>query len=189
VRIVFLGDSLTAGFGLLTDQAYPALIEGMFHAEGYNEVEILNAGMTADTTAGGLRRLDQLLEPDVKILVVALGGNDALRGLTPAETHDNLARILDTALSKDVAVLLAGMQAPPNLGVDYQEAFGAAFGQLAQEYKDRIAYVPFLLEGVAGNASLNQNDGIHPNPAGAKIVAETLYPKLRIFVDQLSSGG
>jgi len=189
VKIVVLGDSLTAGFGLVAGQSYPTILEKKFHAEGYREVEVINAGMTGDTTAGGLRRLDQLLEPGVRILVVALGGNDALRGLTPAETHDNLARIIDAAQAKGVAVLLAGMLAPTNLGEDYQTAFSGAFIQLSAEYKDHLQYVPFLLEGVAGDARLNQADGIHPNEQGAQVVAETLYPKLLNLVDQVVGGG
>lgn len=191
VRIVFLGDSLTAGYGLTVDQAYPAIVEQKFRDEGYREVEVVNAGVTGDTTASGLRRLEPLLEPGVRVLVVALGGNDALRGLTPAQTHDSLAQIIDLALSKDVLVLVAGMEAPTNLGQDYQTAFSAAFADIARAYKDRIAYMPFLLEGVAGNPALNQADGIHPNEAGARLVADTVYPKLRTLVDQIvgSSGG
>jgi acyl-CoA thioesterase-1 len=189
LKIAFLGDSVTAGFGLLSAQAYPAVIQAEFASEGYHEVESVNGGITGDTTAGGLRRLDQLLEPEVKILVVALGGNDALRGLTAEQTHNNLAAIVDRALGKGVNVLLVGMLAPTNLGEDYREAFSAAFGRLATEYKGRIEYIPFLLEGVAGHVELNQDDGIHPNEEGAKIVANTLYPKLRIMVDQIASIG
>jgi acyl-CoA thioesterase-1 len=189
LKIAFLGDSVTAGFGLLSDQAYPAILEAKFAAEGYHEVESVNGGLTGDTTAGALRRLDQLLEPEVKILVVALGGNDALRGLTPAQTHDNLAAIVDAARAKNVSVLLVGMLAPTNLGEDYRTAFSQTFVQLAREYKDQLEYVPFLLEGVAGRAELNQDDGIHPNEEGAKIVAETLYPKLRMLVDQVAVSG
>jgi acyl-CoA thioesterase-1 len=189
LKIAFLGDSVTAGLGLLSAQAYPAVIQSEFATEGYHEVESVNGGITGDTTAGALRRVDQLLEPEVKILVVALGGNDALRGMTAQQTHDNLAAIVEKGLTKGVNVLLVGMLAPPNLGEDYRSAFSAAFVSLATEYKGRIEYIPFLLEGVAGHAELNQDDGIHPNEAGAKIVAETLYPKLRIMVDQIANVG
>lgn len=183
IGISFLGDSLTAGLGLLTEQAYPQVIEQMFAAEGYSEVVVLNGGSSGDTTAGGLRRVDQLLQNDTRILVVALGGNDALRGLTANQTHDNLAAIIDKALEARVAVLVAGMYAPTNLGEDYQLSFRNAFTRLSNEYRGSIAFVPFLLEGVAGDPSLNQADGIHPNAQGARIIAEQLYPPLRRLVD------
>jgi acyl-CoA thioesterase-1 len=188
-KIAFLGDSLTAGLGLLSDQAFPELIQKKFAAEGYSLVDAVNAGMSGDTSAGGLRRVDDVLEPDTRILVVALGGNDALRGLTTAQTHDNLAAIIDEALGKGVAVMLAGMEAPTNLGSDYREAFHGAFIQLARAYKGRVTFVPFLLEGVAGNPALNQADGIHPNERGAQIITEQLYPVLRTMVDQIGGGG
>lgn len=188
-KIAFLGDSLTAGLGLLSDQAFPELIQKMFAGEGYSLVEAVNAGISGDTSAGGLRRVDDVVEYDTRILVVALGGNDALRGLTTAQTHDNIAAIIDDALGKGVAVMLAGMEAPTNLGTDYRDAFHATFIQLAQAYKGRVTYVPFLLEGVAGNPALNQADGIHPNERGAQIIAEQLYPRLRTMVDQIGGGG
>ena len=189
VEIVFLGDSLTSGLGLTADQAFPKRVEEMFHAEGYDEVEILNAGVTGDTTAGALRRVEQVLSPASRILVVALGGNDALRALTTAQTQENLAAIIDGGLARGMAVMLAGMEAPPNLGEDYQRNFRASFAELARTYRGRISYVPFLLEGVAGTPALNQPDGIHPNEAGAKKVAEHLYPPLRDMVDQLPRSG
>jgi acyl-CoA thioesterase I len=185
--IAFLGDSITAGLGLTSQQAYPSLIQAMFAAEGYGEVESLNGGVSGDTTAGGLRRVDQLLGNTTKILVVALGGNDALRGLTATQTHDNIAAIIDEAQSRGVAVLLAGMEAPTNLGDDYRTAFRGAFIQLSRQYEGTIEYVPFLLEGVAANPALNQSDGIHPNADGARVIAELLYPRLRNIVDRLSS--
>jgi acyl-CoA thioesterase-1 len=183
IGISFLGDSLTAGLGLLSEQAYPQIIDEMFEAEGYPEVEVLNGGSSGDTTAGGLRRVDQLFGPETRILVVALGGNDALRGLTADQTHDNLAAIIDQALERRVAVLLAGMYAPTNLGEDYQRAFQDAFTRLSTEYRGSIAFVPFLLEGVAGDPSLNQADGIHPNAKGARVIAEHLFLDLRRLVD------
>ena len=186
--IAFLGDSLTAGYGLVAQQSFPTLIENMFHAEGYGDVEVLNGGMTGDTTAGGLRRVEQLLNPNVRILVIGLGGNDALRGLTVKQTHDNLAAIIDGVNRSGVGVVLAGMEAPTNYGQDYQDAFRATFGQLAQEHRN-VTFVPFLLEGVGGHPELNQADGIHPNADGARIIAEHLYPKLRTMVDSLGGGG
>jgi acyl-CoA thioesterase-1 len=185
IKIVFLGDSLTAGLGLLADQAYPAVIGNQFADDGYSQVEIVNAGVSGDTTAGGLRRLGDALESGVRILVVALGGNDALRGLSPTQTHDNLAAIIHGAETQGVQVVLVGMLAPPNLGPDYRDAFARAFADLARENKKTVAYVPFLLEGVAGNPALNQADGIHPTTEGAKIVADHLYPTLRNLVDAM----
>jgi acyl-CoA thioesterase-1 len=190
VGIAFLGDSLTAGFGLLSEDAYPAVIGQMFADEGYPEVQIINAGVSGDTTAGGLRRVDALFEPEVRILVVALGGNDALRGLTTLQTKQNLTAIVDRAKAAGRDVLLAGMQAPTNLGPDYQLAFRQLYVDIAVSYGDSIEFVPFLLEGVAGNPALNQPDGIHPTAEGSKIVAGLLYPRLRVLVDlHLGSGG
>ena len=188
-KIAFLGDSLTSGFGLLTNQAFPAKIEALFAAEGYGEVEAINAGVTADTTAGGLRRVEQVLESDVRILVVALGGNDALRGLTVAQTHDNLAAIINLARNRGLAVVVCGMEAPTNLGEDYREGFRAVYQRLRAEFPKDVVHIPFLLDGVAGQPALNQADGIHPNEEGAQKIAEMLYPKLRDAVDQLPSGG
>lgn len=182
--IVCFGDSLTAGLGLLTDQAYPKLLERKFAAEGY-EVEVLNAGVNGDTSAGGWRRVEPLLRPEVAALVLALGGNDALRGLSAAQTYENLAGIIEAAAAEGIPVMLAGMEAPPNLGEDYRDAFRAAFIRLARDYRDAVIWVPFLLEGVAGQPHLNQADGIHPNEKGAQIIADLLYPKLRTVIDQL----
>lgn len=186
--IVCLGDSLTAGLGLLSEQAYPHLMEQMFAAEGY-QVDVLNAGVSGDTSAGGVRRVEGLLGPAVAALVVALGANDALRGLKPAETYDNLAGIIEAAAAEGVPVLLAGMEAPPNLGEDYREAFREVYVQLARDYRNTVVWVPFLLEGVAGLPAMNQADGMHPNEKGARVIAELLYPKLRTIIDQLPQPG
>jgi acyl-CoA thioesterase-1 len=183
--ITVLGDSLTAGLGLTVAEAFPAQLQQMFAAEGYPDVEISNAGLSGDTTAGGLRRIDALLTPNVRIVVVALGGNDALRGLSVAQTRDNVSAIVAGLLDRGVRVMVAGMESPTNLGEDYQRGFHDAFAQVAAAYRGRITYVPFLLEGVAANPALNQADGIHPNAQGARIVAEHLYPLLRSMVDQL----
>jgi acyl-CoA thioesterase-1 len=183
-KISFLGDSLTAGLGLLTDQSYPSDLGRLFAADGYSNVEIINAGVSGDTTAGGLRRLDDATA-DARILVVALGGNDALRGLSPTQTHDNLDKMIKGAQAKGVQVVLVGMLAPPNLGPDYRDAFSKTFVELARDNKKSVTYVPFLLEGVAGNPALNQQDGIHPTAEGAKIIADHLYPVLRNLVDAM----
>ena len=185
VIIVTLGDSLTAGLGLTTSQAYPALLQDMFAAEGYREVEIQNAGVSGDTSAGGRRRVQGLLTPTVRGLVVALGANDALRGISVCETRENLSQIIEQALGAGVNVILTGMEGPTNLGEDYRTSFREMYVELAREYGRQVIFVPFLLEGVAGNPSLNQADGIHPNEAGAKVIAELLYPRLRDLVDQL----
>lgn len=187
-RIAFLGDSLTAGLNLVSQQAYPAVVQDMFAAEGYSQVESINAGISGDTTAGGRRRVDQVFEPGVRILVVALGGNDALRGLGPSQTRENLKAIIDTARGKGVSVVLCGMEAPMNLGPDYRTAFHDVFPQLAREYRD-LKFMPFLLEGVVGDPALNQADLVHPNEQGARIIAEHLYPILRTLVDELGGGG
>lgn len=187
--IAFLGDSLTAGLGLLAQQAFPAKIEEMFHADGFTSIEVINGGLSGDTSAGGLRRVEQLLDPSVKILVVALGGNDALRGLTVNETRENLRQIIDFTQGRGVLVMLCGMEAPTNLGDDYRVPFKQLYFDLLRSYQRQIVYVPFLLEGVAGQPELNQPDGIHPNEKGASKIAELLFPQLRGMVDRIGGGG
>ena len=184
IGIAFLGDSLTAGLGLLSNQTFPELLKEKLTADGFN-VEVLNGGISGDTTAGGVRRVEQLLEPNVKILVLALGANDALRGLTVNETRDNLRQIIDIAQMHGVQVMLCGMEAPTNLGEDYRNSFKAAYFDVLRSYQRQIEYVPFLLEGVAGKPELNQADGMHPNAEGAKIVADLLYPQLKKMVERI----
>jgi acyl-CoA thioesterase I len=188
-KILFLGDSLTAGLNLLSQQAYPALVQDMFAAEGYDQVEAVNAGISGDTTAGGRRRIEQAIEPGVRVLLLALGANDALRGLSVSQTRDNLKAIIDTARAKGVRVVLCGMEAPPNLGEDYRVGFREMYMQLALEYRQDMKFVPFLLAGVAGDPAMNQADGIHPNEQGAKVIAGLVYPVLRTAVDELGGGG
>lgn len=174
-RIVFLGDSLTAGLGLPENESYPSLIQARLDREGY-AYEVVNAGVSGDTSAGGLRRLDWSLDGNVKVLLLALGGNDGLRGLPTAELKRNLATIIETATARGVQVVLAGMEAPPNNGQEYAAAFRAIYRDLAQQY--RVPLIPFLLLGVAGDTALNQADGIHPNTRGAEIVAELIWRAL-----------
>ena len=174
-RIVFLGDSLTAGLGLPSDQSYPSLIGKKLKDRGY-DYEIVNAGVSGDTSAGGVRRLDWSLDGDVRVLVVALGANDGLRGLPTTEMKKNLKAVLDRAAARNIPVVLAGMEAPPNNGPDYARDFRNVYAELAQEY--RVRFVPFLLQGVAGDAALNQGDGIHPNARGAQIVADLVWAEL-----------
>ena len=174
-RIVFLGDSLTAGLGLPSDQSYPSLIGKKLKAHGY-DYEIVNAGVSGDTSAGGLRRLDWSLEGDVRALVLALGANDGLRGLPADAMKKNLEAILERAQDRKIPVVLAGMEAPPNNGPEYTREFRQVYSDLAKEHD--VRFVPFLLVGVAGDASLNQGDGIHPNARGAQMVADLVWPEL-----------
>lgn len=174
-RIVVLGDSLTAGLGLPAANAYPSLLQQRVDAEGL-DFEVVNAGVSGDTSAGGLSRLDWALQGDVRLLIVALGGNDGLRGLPVGQLRRNLGKIIERARARGIAVILAGMEAPPNFGRDYIVAFRQVYPSVAAEY--HVAFVPFLLEGVAGHAGLNQNDGLHPTAAGARIVADNVWAVL-----------
>ena len=174
-RIVFLGDSLTAGYGLEKSQAVPALIQARLTREGY-PFEVINAGVSGDTSAGGLSRLEWSLTGDVRILVVALGANDGLRGLPVASMKRNLEEIVTRARARGIAVLLVGMEALPNYGASYTAEFRDTFPALAKAHG--LALMPFYLDGVAGNPALNIADGIHPNPKGAAIVADKLWPIL-----------
>jgi acyl-CoA thioesterase I len=185
-KIVVLGDSLTAGYGLLEQQAYPALLQQRLNAEGYGW-EVVNAGISGDTSAAGLQRLDWALgQGDVRILILELGANDGLRGLPISEMKKNLSAIIEHAHEKHIAVLLAGMEAPPNFGPEYTVSFRQVYRDLAKQYK--VTLLPFLLDKVAGNAALNQSDGIHPNVEGAQIVADTVWTVLKPMVDSLSGG-
>ena len=183
-RVVILGDSLTAGLGLAPEDAYPARLQARVDAEGW-PIEIAAMGVSGDTTAGGLRRLDWALDGDVRVLLVALGGNDALRGLPVDQMRDNLERIIEGALERGIRVVLAGMEAPPNFGVAYTSNFREVFRYLARTHE--VTFVPFLLEGVAGVADLNQADGIHPNEAGAARVARHLWPSLEPLLRELAA--
>jgi len=174
-RIVFLGDSLTAGYGLEQPQAVPALIQARLKKEGY-PFEVVNAGVSGDTSAGGLSRLEWSLSGDVRILVVELGANDGLRGLPVAAMRRNLETIIMRAQARGIAVLLVGMEALPNYGAAYTAEFRETFPALARQYQ--VALMPFYLDGVAGKPELNIADGMHPNPAGAAIVATNLWRTL-----------
>jgi acyl-CoA thioesterase I len=187
-RIAFLGDSLTSGLGLLSDRAFPARVEAMFAAEGFPEIESVNGGVSGDTSAGGLRRVEQLLDGSTRILVVALGANDALRGLSVQQTRENLSQIIEVALARGAGVLLCGMEAPVNLGDDYRASFRQVYVDLLRQYQGRISFMPFLLEGVAGDPALNQADGVHPTEEGAQLIALAMYPRLRAMVDQMGIG-
>ena len=176
-RIVFLGDSLTAGYGLSDTASFPSLLEKRVESEGY-DYEILNAGVSGDTSAGGLRRLAWLMKKPVSVLVVALGGNDGLRGLSTTSLKENLKQIIQRARVKvpDVKIILAGMLAPPSMGERYTTSFKTVFPEVAAE--EEVGFMPFLLEGVAADRSLNLPDGIHPNAEGQKLIAENLWKYL-----------
>lgn len=176
-RIVFLGDSLTAGYGLSPEEAYPALITQKLKNASL-PYEVVAAGLSGETSAGGLRRVNWILQKPASILVIALGSNDGLRGIDPADTRKNLQGIIDAARSKhpNIRIVLAGMQMPPNLGEAYTSAFQSIFPEIAES--SGVALIPFLLEEVGGNPQLNIEDGIHPNAEGHKILAATVWQTL-----------
>jgi acyl-CoA thioesterase-1 len=176
-KIVAFGDSLTAGFGLEENESYPYILQQKLNADGYN-YEVVNAGVSGDTSRGGLERIDWTLENDgVQILILELGANDLLRGLSPRAMRENLERIIQKAKARNVKVLLCGMLAPPSLDANYQREFTNTFPDLAEKYK--IAYLPFLLDKIALQKDLNQADGIHPNPKGTQMMTENVYKELK----------
>jgi acyl-CoA thioesterase-1 len=174
-NVVALGDSLTAGPGLAADEPYPAVLQERMRAEGYRH-RVINKGVSGDTSADALRRLDDALVEHTAVLIVALGANDGLRGVPVAEMKRNLAEIVSRAKATDIRVLLCGMETPPTRGWDYTIAFHRAFPELADEHD--VPLVPFLLTDVVGNPDLNLGDRIHPNAAGARRIAETIWPYL-----------
>lgn len=175
------GDSLTAGLGLSAQETYPALLRERLKKDGY-DYEVVNSGVSGDTSAGGVRRIEWALDGDVRFLILELGANDFLRGQPVAETKKNLAQIIDRARSKNAKVLLAGMLAPTNAGREYEQQIQNMFTDLAREKGVRL--IPFFLEGVGGVESLNQRDGVHPNAAGTKMVAETVYKYLKPMLEE-----
>lgn len=176
-KIVAFGDSLTAGFGLAEKESYPYLLQERLKADGY-DYEVINAGVSGETSLGGLERIDWVLEQEnVRILVLELGANDLLRGLPVAKMKDNLDRIIKRAKAKNVEVLLCGMLAPPTMGAQYQREFVTVFPDLATANK--VEFLPFVLEGIALDPKLNQSDGIHPNAEGAKVLMANVYEALQ----------
>ncbi|MBK1878669.1 arylesterase [Pelagicoccus mobilis] len=177
-RILFLGDSLTAGYGIDPQLAYPSLIQKKLQAGDYN-FDVTPAGLSGETSAGGLRRASWVLQKPVDILVIALGANDGLRGIDLSDTKKNLQGIIDLARKKypEIQIVIAGMQMPPNLGEAYTTQFRSMYPELAQE--NEATLIPFLLEDVGGQPELNIADGIHPNPAGHEIIAETVWSALK----------
>lgn len=182
--ILFFGDSITAGLGVEREQAFPAIIQEKLDSAGYN-YEVINSGLSGETSAGGVRRIDWVLQRKVDIMVLELGGNDGLRGIEVASTKENLQQIIDKAYAKnpDMNIIIAGMQVPPNLGSDYAQEFRSIFPELAEE--NDLPIIPFILDGVGGDSELNQADGIHPNAAGHQIVAGNVWEVLKGVLDSL----
>ncbi len=183
--VLFLGDSITAGYGLEPSQAFPGLIEDKIAAKKWN-FKVINAGQSGDTTAGGLNRMDWLLRNRIDVLVVELGGNDGLRGLPPETTRKNLQAIIDRAREKyrDVKIILAGMKVPPNMGRDYGRKFEAIYPDLAQ--KNKALLIQFILDGVGGVRDLNLPDGIHPTAKGHEIIANNVWKVLEPVLRSLN---
>lgn len=181
-HILVLGDSLTAGYGIGKEAAFPALIQQKLQQQDL-AYEVTNAGLSGDTSAGGLRRIEWVLRKPVDILILELGANDGLRGVQPDETYKNLQAIIDKTKAKfpDVQILVAGMQMPPNLGSQYTDAFRELFPRLAEA--NEAALIPFLLKDVAGRPKLNLEDGIHPTAEGHQIVAETVWTYLEPLLE------
>jgi len=175
--ILCMGDSLTAGFGLQEDQSYPSLLQKELTEKGIN-AKILNAGVSGNTSAGGVRRINWYFNRKIDVMLLALGANDGLRGLPVKSTEENLQKIIDEARKKnpDIKIILAGMKVPPNMGDEYSKGFEELFPKLAK--KNKLPLIPFLLDKVAGNKKLNLPDGIHPNEEGQKIVAQTVMEYL-----------
>ena len=173
--VVAFGDSLTAGFGVSADQAYPALLQIRIRAENLPH-RVLNAGITGDTSADGLRRLESALVADARVLILALGANDGIQGVAIDQLRQNLSAIIERAQARGFRVLLCGMETFPTRGLDYALAFRRVFPDLAERY--RVPLMPFLLEGVVGDPALNLADRFHPNPAGYRRIADNMWPHL-----------
>jgi acyl-CoA thioesterase-1 len=182
--IVAFGDSLTAGLGLPQDAAFPAQLEAALKARG-TEARIVNAGVSGDTAAAGLARLDWALPDDASAVIIELGGNDALQGIPPEGTKAALEKIIEKVKARGLPILLAGMEAPPNMGKDYADRFRAIYPDLAARYG--LVLYPFFLEGVALNDSLLQGDGIHPNTRGVAVIVEGILPKVEELLAQVKA--
>jgi acyl-CoA thioesterase-1 len=183
-RIVAFGDSLTAGLGVGADESYPAQLQHRLDDLGYH-YRVINAGVSGDTTAGGVRRVSWVLSSKPDIVILELGGNDGLRGLSLEQTKSNLREIIQRLQQAGVTVVLAGMKLPPNYGPEYTKGFEAIYPTLAKQY--RLPLIPFFLEGVAASATLNQADGIHPTKEGYRIIVEQILKVLSPLLDQRSA--
>lgn len=182
-NILIFGDSITSGYGLTEEQAYPALIQDRIDSLGMDH-NVINAGLSGETTAGGARRVDWILQQEVDIFLLGLGGNDGLRGIDPSNTKKNLITIIEKVREKDpdIDIILAGMEAPPNLGPQYTSEFRSVFSEVASE-KD-VTFMPFLLKDVAGIEELNQTDGIHPTAEGQQIIADNIWEYLEPLLQE-----
>lgn len=182
LTLVVVGDSLSAGYGLAATDAFPAKLEAALRKHGY-DIRVENAGVSGDTTAGGRARLGWAIGDNPDGVILELGANDALRGLDPENAYANLAAMLTLLADKKIPTLLAGMKAPPNMGEDYAREFDAMYRRLANEFD--VEFYPFFLDGVAGTPSLNQDDGIHPTPAGVDVIVERVMPKVEALIDRI----
>ena len=182
VRLAVLGDSLTAGYGLAQSDSFPAQLEAKLADAGL-AVAVINAGVSGDTTAGGRRRLDWLLDDEPQAVIIELGANDGRRGIDPEQTFRNLDAILTRLAEEGLPVLLTGMWAPPNYGLAYGKAFKAVFPRLAEKHD--VELYPFFLDGVAGRAGLNQRDGIHPNAEGVAVIVEGILPQVEGLLESI----
>jgi acyl-CoA thioesterase-1 len=181
LRIVALGDSLMAGYGLAEKEGFPAKLQAALRAKGH-DVEVINAGVSGDTASGGLARLDWSVPKDAAAVILELGANDALRAVNPAETRKALDEALRRLRERRLEVLLAGMLAPPNMGADYSTAFDRIYPELAQKHS--VLLYPFFLDGVAAVEKLNQRDGIHPTAAGVDVIVERILPSVEKLIAQ-----
>lgn len=182
VKILMLGTSLTQGFGLPPGTEIPAVLEAKLKTAAI-DAKVINAGVSGDTSAGGLSRLDWSLADHPDVAIIELGSNDALRGIPPAQTEKNLSTVLSRCKAQHIPILLLGMMAPRNLGPEYAREFDAIYPKLAKQHGAML--YPFVLQGVALNPKLNQPDGMHPNPAGAKIIADRIFPDVKRLVAQV----
>lgn len=179
--ILFFGDSITAGLGVDNSQAFPALIQNKIDSLGLN-YEVINGGLSGETSAGGLRRIDWILQRDIDIMILELGGNDGLRGIDLNSTKENLQQIINKVKAKnpEAKIILAGMQVPPNLGQDYTRQFKTIYPELAEE--NNLPLIPTIMDKIGGNEELMQGDGLHPTPEGHKVIAETMWEVLEDII-------
>lgn len=182
IKIVAFGDSLIAGFGLRANESFPAQLENALKKRGH-DVEIVNAGVSGDTTAGGLSRIDWSTQDGTDAVILVLGANDMLRGMEPETARQNLDGMIKRLKERKIEVLLGGMRAAPNLGADYARKFDAVYAELAKEH-DILIY-PFFLDGVAGERDLNLNDGIHPTPKGVSLVVARILPTVESLIERV----
>lgn len=186
-RVIIFGDSITAGYGLDPEQAFPAIIQVKVDELGW-DINIINAGLSGETSAGGLRRIDWILQRELDVFVLELGGNDGLRGIEPEVTKENLQNIMYKVWDRypDARIILTGMEAPPNMGENYTSKFRQIYHDLAES--NDVVYMPFILEDVGGVPDLNQSDGIHPTQEGHEVIAENLWKILKPVIEEIIEG-